>query len=193
MFFDADLVAEPDALERLSRPILAGATVGTFTRDISVANPENPWADCWTLNRGAQAGEHFKTPPPPRWANFRAVAREPFLGAGGYDDVGYGEDMTLAPKLQTLADAVPGARLRHHHPDSLGEVWENARWIGRGPALRSDPRAVRRYLPWRSVRRGITGARTLHRPRYLAFALVYDLGVLSSYCASRLGRRRHSK
>jgi len=193
VFVDADLVAEPNALERLTRPILAGATVGTFTRDISVANPENPWADCWTLNRGANAGEHFKTLPPPRWANFRAVAREPFLEAGGYDDVGYGEDMTLAPKLRTLADAVPGARFRHHHPDSLGEVWENARWIGRGPALRSDPRAIRQYLPWRSVRRGITGARTLHRPRYLAFALVYDLGILSSYCASRLGGRRHSK
>jgi glycosyltransferase involved in cell wall biosynthesis len=193
VFFDADLVAEPDAIERLCGPILAGATVGTFTRDISVANPENPWADCWTLNRGATPGNHFKREPPDSWANFRAVAREPFLRVGGYDDVGYGEDMTLAPKLQTLADAVPGVRFRHHNPDSLAEVWHNSRWIGRGPALRADPRAVRRYMPWRSLRRGVAGARKIHRLRYVVFAFVYDFGVLSSYCAARLGRRRHAK
>jgi glycosyltransferase involved in cell wall biosynthesis len=193
VFFDADLVAEPDAIERLCRPILAGATVGTYTRDFAVANPADPWAECWTLNRGAAPGEHFRELPPAHWENFRAVAREPFVRVGGYDDVGYGEDMTLAPKLQTLAEAVPGARVGHHHPDSLTEIWHNARWIGRGTVLRGQARVFRRYAPWRSVRRGIAGARAIHRPRYVVFAVVYDFGVLSSYCETRLGRRRHAK
>ena len=50
-FIDADLVLDQDCLERLCGPILSGASAGTYTRDISVANPENGWADCWTLNR----------------------------------------------------------------------------------------------------------------------------------------------
>ena len=143
VFFDADLVAEPDAVEALCRPILDGRSLGTYTAEIMVGNPHNPWADCWTYNRGAVRGVHFPRQLPAQWANFRAVRREDFLRAGGYDDVGYGEDMTLAPKLRVKADAVAGARLWHHNPSTLHEVWENARWVGRGPAIHSGPGPAR--------------------------------------------------
>ena len=193
-FVDADLVAEPRCLERLSAPILDGRTVGTFTREIRVANPDNPWADCWTLNRRAIRGEHFPSSfNLERWANFRAVSRAAFLAAGGFDDVGYGEDMTLSPKLGLLAHAVPGAIMLHRHPDSLREVWANARWVGRGVAVRSEPYLARRYNPWRSFKRGLRGARTLGRPRYVLFALAYDLGVLSGHAETRLGNTNHAK
>jgi glycosyltransferase involved in cell wall biosynthesis len=192
-FIDADHVLERDCLELLCRPILSGASAGTYTREIAVANPENPWADCWTLNRRAARGDHFPAGMPDRWQNFRAIRRDVFLAAGGFDDVGYGEDMTLAPKLGLLADAVPGARMRHRHPDSLIEIWENARWVGRGTRIRELSNVVRRYSLPRSLRRGIRGSRVLGRPRYLLFAVVYDFGVLSSYLETRLGRSRHSK
>ena len=193
VFVDADLILDPKCIELLCAPILAGAAVGTFTKDIAVANPENPWADCWTRNRRAARGEHFPVGMPDRWDNFRAVDRAAFVAVGGYDDVGYGEDMTLAPKLRASAIAVPGALMRHRHPDSLSEVWGNARWVGRGVRIRELPRVASRYSPWRSFRRGIAGARVLGRPRYVVFAFIYDFGVLSSYIETRLGRRLHAK
>ena len=158
VFVDADHILERSCIERLCAPILAGVSVGTFTRDIKVANPGNAWADCWTLNRGAAPGEHFARPLPDQWENFRAVGRRAFLDVGGYDDVGYGEDMTLAPKLGALAQVVPGAEMLHRHPDTLREVWQNARWVGRGPAVRTA-HTSRRFLPRTSLRRGLRGAR----------------------------------
>ena len=192
MFVDADMRLEPPCVERLCAPITAGTTIGTFSASMRVANPENAWADCWTHHRGARRGEHFGRALPDEWANFRAVSREAFLAVGGYDDVGYGEDMTLAPKLCALAIVVPDAEMWHHHPDTLREIWQNARWLGRGPAVRSGS-PTRRLNPWRSLKRGLRGARRLHRPRYVVFALVYDFGVLSAYWESRLGRRFHAK
>jgi glycosyltransferase involved in cell wall biosynthesis len=193
VFVDADLILDPKCIELLCAPILAGAAVGTFTKDIVVANPDNAWADCWTRNRWAARGEHFPAGMPDRWDNFRAVDRAAFMAVGGYDDVGYGEDMTLAPKLHVSATAVPGARMRHRHPDSLREIWGNARWVGRGVRIRERPGVASRYSAWRSLRRGIAGARALGRPRYVLFALIYDFGVLSSYIETRLGRRLHAK
>ncbi|HXX91236.1 MAG TPA: glycosyltransferase [Acidimicrobiales bacterium] len=193
-FIDADLSLDPKCLERLCAPVLQGTALGTFTKDISVSNPDDPWAACWTLNRRADPGQHFPPGMPDRWANFRAVSRLTFVAAGGYDDVGYGEDMTLSPKLGgALADAVPGAAMAHHHPDSLREVWGNARWVGRGVAVRQVPGVARRYAPWRSLRRGIRGARRLGLARFLLFAVVYDFGVLSAYAQARVGWGTHAK
>ncbi|MGQ0668973.1 MAG: glycosyltransferase, partial [Actinomycetota bacterium] len=123
VFVDADLELDPVCIERLAAPILDGEILGTFTKDMWVANSEKPWAACWTLNRGFPDGHVFPPGFPETWSNFRAVRREAFLAAGGYDDVGYGEDMTLAPKLGTPAISVPGATMWHHNPSSLPEIW----------------------------------------------------------------------
>jgi glycosyltransferase involved in cell wall biosynthesis len=193
VFIDADLECEPQTIDRLVAPILAGATPGTFTKEMYVANRDAPWAACWTLNRGFPAGCVFPTGFPDTWSNYRAVRRSDFLRVGGYDDVGYGEDMTLAPKLGVPAIAVPGAVIWHHNPDSLGEIWGNARWIGRGVRVREIPHVVRRYWPGRSLRLGWRIARRSGRPRFLAFKLVYDAGVVLGYVQSQLRPRRHWK
>jgi len=193
VFVDADLRLAPDCVERLAAPILAGVEVGTFTRDIGVANPEDRWGQCWSLRRGVAPGTYMPAGVPDRWANFRAVDRRAFLAAGGYDDAGYGEDMTLAPKLGALAVAVPGARMWHHNPDSLGEVWENAVWFGRGTRVRQHAAPVRVHSPVRSLRRGLAGARRAHRARYVWFSLVFDTGVLAGLAGARLAPERHWK
>lgn len=159
VFVDADLELDPRCIERMARPILDGGILGTFTKDMWVANPDEPWAACWTLNRGFPVGHVFPPGFPDTWSNFRAVRRETFLAAGGYDDVGYGEDMTLAPKLGTPAVSVPGATMWHHNPSSLPEIWQNAVWIGRGVRIRELEHVWRCYAPWRSVARGIRVAR----------------------------------
>lgn len=193
VFVDADLELDPSCIERLTAPILDGVEVGTFTKDMWVANRDRPWAACWTLNRGFPEGHVFPPGFPSKWSNFRAVRREPFLRVGGYDDVGYGEDMTLAGKLGTLAVAVPGAGMWHHNPDSLGEIWQNAVWIGRGVRIRELDHVWLRYAPWCSFARGVRVARASGRPRFVPFKLVYDAGVLTGYAASFVAPRRHWK
>jgi hypothetical protein len=180
-------------VRRLASPILSGDEVGTFCRDIGVANPDDPWSACWSLNRGVAPGSYMPAGVPDRWANFRAVDRAAFLAVGGYDDVGYGEDMTLAPKLGARAAVVSGARMWHHNPDSVREVWDNARWIGRGVTVGKGRVAWSGRLPWHSLRRGWRGAPVGSRSRYVAFRLVYDTGVLVGRAGSRWRPRRHWK
>jgi GT2 family glycosyltransferase len=174
----------------LSAPIIAGTTAGTFTADIMVANPDNGWADCWTHNRGARPGAHFAARLPRHWENFRAVRHDLFADVGGFEDVGYGEDMTLSPKLGVKAEQVAGARLWHHNPSTWREVWSNARWVGRGEAVRSRPAPPRYRDLGRSLRRGLRGARAIGRPRFVLFALTYDIGLLTGYRRRAKGRRR---
>ena len=193
VFVDADLRLDEQCVERLAFPILRGDEKATYTREIGVANPDDPWGACWSLQRGVPPGTYMPPHLPDRWANPRAVDRDAFLRAGGYDDVGYGEDMTLAPKLGALALAVDGARMWHHNPDSLREVWENARWVGRGVRVREHRHVLHHHAPWRSIGRGLAVARRARRPRYVLFRSVYDLGVVIGYAAGELAPRRHWK
>jgi glycosyltransferase involved in cell wall biosynthesis len=193
VFVDADLRLNAKCVDRLTAPILRGDETATYTRDIGVANPDDPWGACWSLHRGVSPGTYMPAHLPDRWGNARAVGRDAFLRAGGYDDVGYGEDMSLAPKLGTLALAVDGARMWHHNPDSLGEIWQNARWVGRGVRIRERRGLWRAHTPWRSIAAGVSGARRARRPRYLAFRLVYDAGVIGGYLAGTIRPRRHWK
>jgi glycosyltransferase involved in cell wall biosynthesis len=193
VFVDADHRLAPDCVERLTTPILAGEELATYTRDIGVANGSDRWSMCWSLNRGLAPGTHMPPGMPDRWANARAVDRAAFVRVGGYDDVGYGEDMTLAPKLGALALAVPGAQMWHHNPDSLREIWQTARWVGRGVRIRERGNVWRDRSPWRSVRRGVAGAWREHLPRYALFRPVYDIGILVGYAKSEVSPRRHWK
>jgi glycosyltransferase involved in cell wall biosynthesis len=193
VFADADLRLDAGCVERLVGPILSGEETATYTREIGVANPDDRWGACWSLHRGVPRGAYMPRGLPDRWANLRAVERDAFLRVGGYDDVGYGEDMTLAPKLGVLALAVSGARMWHHNPDSLREVWENACWVGRGVRIREHGRVRRCHAPWRSIRRGMVVARRARLPRYVLFQSIYDLGVVAGYTASEIAPRRHWK
>jgi hypothetical protein len=81
----------------------------------------------------------------------------------------------------------------HHNPDSLREVWENARWVGRGVRVREHRHVLHHHAPWRSIGRGLAVARRARRPRYVLFRSVYDLGVVIGYAAGELAPRRHWK
>src|SRR3954451_16959810 len=91
VFIDGDMTASRTFVEALVRPIESGA-VGSFTKDIYLGNPENPWARAYARIRGQPTPRLLPEDFPDRWENFRAVRREAFLAVGGYDDVGYGED-----------------------------------------------------------------------------------------------------
>jgi glycosyltransferase involved in cell wall biosynthesis len=177
VFLDGDMACGEDFLRRLVEPILAGA-VGAFTRDIWLGNPDERWARAYAVIRRQPFPRVLPADFPDRWTNFRAVRRDRFLSVGGYDDVGYGEDMTLAPKLREEAAVAPGARCLHFNPATISEIFENGRWIGRGHNIDLLPRRWRANLPPRILARAYREIRAGHGLSILPARLTYHSGVL---------------
>lgn len=186
VFADADMIFPPDFIDNLIAPMLQRGATGTFTKEILVANPDKRWARAHMLGRGLPPLSHFRPDFSDQWENFRAVWRSDFLRVGGYDEVGHGEDMTLAPKLGALAEAAPGAVCWHYEPERLADILSSARWVGRGSRileLRTSP--LRHYGPFRSLPRAVRLA-VFHRlPSLAVYRLLWDAGVLYGWLTRR--------
>jgi glycosyltransferase involved in cell wall biosynthesis len=193
VFVDGDMSCGRDYVRGLAEPIMRGEAVGTFTRDIYVGQPANSWSRAYCHIR--RLGYPRLLPPgfPDRWANFRAVSRHAFLAAGGYDDVGYGEDMTLAPKLGELALAVSGAHCWHFNPDGPREIFENARWIARGHDVRLVECPVRDNLPTRALLNAIADWRGGAPHTVFLARQIYSAGFLLGLLQRRLRPDVHAK
>ena len=192
VFLDGDMSCAPEFVERLIAPIADGRAVGTYSRDLYLGNPGDRWAEAYATLRGSPP-DRLLPDLPERWANFRAIRRDAFLSVGGYDDVGYGEDMTLAPKLGELALVAPGAVCFHFQPTRLREVFENGRWVGRGAAIRSFANPWRAHSPVRIVKRAIGQIREGRTPWVLPARLAYHGGVWVGLAQSSLRPERHWK
>jgi glycosyltransferase involved in cell wall biosynthesis len=178
VFVDADMVFPSVFIERLTAPMRTKNVVGTFTKEIYVANSHRMWARAHMLGRGLPADRHFGKDFPDEWDIFRAVRKDAFFQAGGFEEVGYGEDRTLGAKLSTKAIAAPGATCFHHEPDSLAEVYRSARWFGRGSQIQLTRRPAVVYGPPRSLARALKLAARHRMPSLFVYRLVWDLGVL---------------
>jgi glycosyltransferase involved in cell wall biosynthesis len=193
VFVDGDMVCSRDYVAALARPIAAGAAVGTFTKEIYVGQPANGWSRSYCHVRRLAYPRLLRPDFPNRWSNFRAVRRDAFLSVGGYDDVGYGEDMTLAPKLGTLAEAAQGAICWHFNPDSPREIFDNARWIGRGHDAQQVAHPVRDNLPVTTL---IKAARDLAAgapPQIIPARFLYSCGFLLGLLDRRWRSAGHAK
>jgi glycosyltransferase involved in cell wall biosynthesis len=193
VFLDGDMACTPPFVERLVQPIVERRAVGTFSREMFLGNSERRWARAYAALRRSPPDRLLPENFPQRWDNFRAVRRDRFLEVGGYDDVGYGEDKTLAPKLQELALAAPGAVCFHHLPFTLSEVFENGRWVGRGAAIRTLAHPWRVHAPHRVVRIALRQIRAGRTPWVLPARLVYHAGVWLGLAESTLAPARHWK
>jgi glycosyltransferase involved in cell wall biosynthesis len=185
VFVDADMACSRSYVEALARPIAAGAAVGTFTKEIYVGQPANGWSRSYCYIRRLGYPRLLRHDFPERWTNFRAVRRDAFLSVGGYDDIGYGEDMTLAPKLGALAEAAQGAVCWHFNPDSPREIFDNARWIARGHDVQQVAHPVRSNLPSTALIKGTlelaAGAPPQVVPARLAYSCGFLIGLLDRY------------
>jgi glycosyltransferase involved in cell wall biosynthesis len=192
VFLDGDMSCAPEFIERLVQPIADGRAVGTYTQEMYLGNPEERWARAYAALRWSPP-DRLLPELPERWDNFRAVLRDRFLAVGGYDDVGYGEDKTLAPKLDELALVAPGAVCFHYQPARLREVFENGRWVGRGHAIRTIARPWHAHAPHRVVRIAIRQIREGRTPWVLPARLAYHAGVWLGLAESRVRPGRHWK
>lgn len=193
VFLDADMHCAPGFLGRMVAPIEAGEAIGTFTREIYLANPENRWARAYATLRWSPRDRLLPADFPDRWTQFRAIRRDAFERAGGFADVGYGEDLTLAERLGELAHAAEGAVCFHHHPSSLREIFGNGRWVGRGAAIRTLAHPWRDHAMPRVLVIGARQALAGRTPWVVPARAVYHSGVWLGLAESSRRPERHWK
>ncbi len=193
VFLDGDMRASPEFIEKLIAPIRSGEAVGSFTREIFLDNVDKPWARAYAALRWSPPDRLLPADFPDRWEAFRAIRREPFIEVGGYDDVGYGEDLTLAEKVGELALVAPGAVCFHNHPDSIGEIFENGRWVGRGAAIRTLPHPWWDHSLPRVLVIGVRQVAQGRTPWVIPGRVIYHAGVWAGLAQSSLRPEEHWK
>lgn len=132
VFVDADMKLHSKFVDKLTLPIRHGKIIGTFTKDERVANLTNPWAKSWSQIRGFKQDRMHPPNYPDQQPVFRAILKAKFHQAGGFDtNRGYDDDWSLSEKLGTLAQNAPGVIIYHHNPDSIPEIFSQARWMAK--------------------------------------------------------------
>jgi len=193
VFADADMSFDRRFVERLVEPIIAGSAIGTFTKEEYVRNWDRRLARCWNLNNGLTTPRRHPDDFPDRDWVFRAIDRSAFERAGGYADVGYGEDVVLGKKVGEMAVAAPGAVCYHDNPSTWRDVFRSARWYGRGETVdRSWRTMLRHTLPW-SVKNSLRRAISCREPLFPLFKVVHDFAVLVGIFEARFLNRGHCK
>jgi glycosyltransferase involved in cell wall biosynthesis len=193
VFIDADMECPADFLRKLVRPIAEGQAVGTFTRELYVANTENRWARAYAALRWSPMDRMLPDDFPDRWTQFRALPRDEFSRVGGFADVGYGEDMSLSERIGELAVAADDAVLYHYHPSSPSEIYENGRWVGRGAAIRTLRHPWWAHALPRVLAIGIWQVIRGRTPLVIPARIVYHVGVWIGLAQSWRRPGRHWK
>ena len=193
VFVDADMFFDRHFLERLTAPIRAGRTIGTFTKEEFVGNGGNTWAVCWNLETVDSPNRRHRADEPDDSVVFRAILRDDFLRAGGFDTaVGYDDDHTLYPKLGAKAQLATGAICYHNNPGTLPEVFQSARWIGRSRRFSEHPERLIKFLPPFTFYFALARAFRHRSAAYVVFKLVHDCGIAAGGL-SRLLFRKYAK
>ncbi len=191
IFVDSDMIFAPEFLEKLVKPILEGKTKGTFSKEELVTNPDNIWSACWTINEGWEKGKRHPKNYPDKQKVFRAILKSEFDRIGGFSPTGeYTDDWSLSQKLGYLADNAPGAKFYHKNPESLAEIFNQAKWIGKRKykfeIIGKLVALLRASLPI-SLLAGLVKSIINKKPQFLIFKTVYDLGIFIGALMSLFG------
>ncbi len=195
VFVDADMTFDKNFIKDLTAPIRKGETIGTFSKNEMNANKNNVWSACWNINRNWPIDRLIPPDYPNRAPVFRAILKKEFERVGGFDATGeYTDDWSLSRKLRTKSTLARGAIYYHSNPDSLREVFGQARWIGKnefisGNTLRRLRSLVFYSLPFSLV---ISLVKTFVNllPSFIIFKLVYDTGIFISVIGSFLNENK---
>lgn len=180
VFVDADMTFEKDFLKKLVEPIEGNATKGTFSKEEYVANWDSVWSRCWNINEGWEEKRRHPNDYPDIQPVFRAILKSEFEKVGGFTPGGYDDDWSLYKKLGYEAVNAPGATFYHKNPESLPEVFKQARWVGKrryklglfGYLIA----LIRVSLPV-SIIIGVYKALASHNLSFVIFKIVYDFGI----------------
>ncbi len=183
VFVDADMTFDKNFLKILVSPIERKETKGTFSKEEFVSNWDNVWARCFSINEGWEKGRRHPKNYPDKQKVFRAILKSEFDRVGGYDpSKGYMDDWSLGQRLGYDAINVPGAIFHHKNPDSLEEVFVQAKWIAKRPyklgRMGKIFALLRASLPeslWAGFWKSLFNA----EPLFIVFKVVYDLGIFT--------------
>lgn len=189
VFVDADMKFHRDYLRCLVVPIEKGRAIATFTKEEYVANPENVWSRCWSINSYMPIHLRIRPEVLDTDTNFRAIRRDVFFKTKGYKDVGYGEDTTVLVQLKgAIAKAAKNAICYHYNPSSLSEVFFSARWVAKGPTVSHTLLSIIIYSFPNSLRKGIRDSLRHKTPAYLLFKILFDFAFFVGIIERILGR-----
>ena len=193
-FVDADMTFEKHFIDKLTKPIREGKSIGTFSKEEYVANNNERWARLWSLNRGFREGRMHPTSQSVRQKVFRAILKKDFDSVGGFSPgVGYTDDWTLSQKLGKQADAAEAAVFFHRNPQTLSEVFAQARWMAQRPyklgAVGMLLALVRVSFPI-SLVVGVAKAIRHRTPAFVLFRVLTDWGQTVGISRMILLRRR---
>lgn len=196
VFVDADMTFDKNFIKDLIAPIINGKTIGTFSKNELNANLNNVWSKCWNINRGWPPDRLIPENYPNTAPVFRAILKSEFDKAGGFDMTGeYTDDWSLSRKLGKKSTVVKGATYYHSNPESLSEIFKQARWIGKsefisGNLLRRIRSLIQYSLP-SSFILGLTKSalnfiskKSFAYFYFLIFKLVYDWAIFVSVIRS---------
>lgn len=196
VFIDSDMEFEKDFLKKLVESIGKNNVIGTFSKEEYLLNKENIWAGFWNINLGRKPGKMHPDDYPDKQPVFRAILKEEFDKVNGFETkVGYTDDWSLSRKLGVEAVAAPGAIFYHKNPDTLTEVWTQARWFGKnefltGSLIRKFYNLIRYDIIF-SLINGIYQSIKLRDFRYLIFKVIYDSAVSTSVLLSFFGEQKN--
>src|SRR3990170_565885 len=130
VFVDADMTFDKNFITDLVKPIIEGKSIGTFSKNEMVKNKDNIWSNCWNIDKNLPKDRMI----PKDYSNtapvFRAILKKEFERVDGFETNGqYTDDWSLSQKLGKKSTAASGAIYYHSNPDSVIEVWKQARWI----------------------------------------------------------------
>lgn len=189
VFFDADMSAHVDYIEKLIKPIICKQSIGTYSSAEYISNLENIWSRCWNINNDLPLTKRQKASDPLKGRVFRAILRSEFIRFNGFNDlIGYEDDMSLSTgKIKSFE--VKDAICYHSNPESLYEVFISSRWIGRSPRLKLTFRNLIRYSFINSLRLSLNKILDNAPLQFVAFKLVFDIGI---FCGILFKNHRHN-
>jgi glycosyltransferase involved in cell wall biosynthesis len=180
VFVDADMTYAKNFLKELVKPIVKGASKGTFSKEEYVSNWNNVWARCWNINQGWEKKKRHPKRYPEYQKVFRAILSSEFKKVDGFTPGGYTDDYSLSDKLGYLANNAIGARFFHNNPSSLKEVFLHAKWVGKRRyklgIFGSFIAIIRASFPI-SLLIGIIKSVFNLQPFFIVFKIVYDSGI----------------
>lgn len=199
VFVDSDMTFEKDFLEKLTKPIIDGKAIGTFSKEEKVLNKDNFWSKCWNLNKGLPIDRMHPKDYPDTQSVFRAILKREFKKTKGFQPIGYIDDYTISEQLGEKAVNAPGAVFYHRNPESLSEIWTQARWVGKSEfknrkikneGLMKTVTLIRYSLPFSFIN-GIIKAIKFSLPGFIMFKIIYDLAIEVSVIGSYLGEQKY--
>lgn len=180
VFVDSDMTFDKNFIKNLISYIKSGKAKGTFSKEEYVSNWKNIWAGYWNINQNLPKKKRHLDDYPEEDKVFRAILKSEFIKVGGFTPGGYTDDYSLFEKLGYKSKAAKNARFYHKNPESLVEVYNHAKWVGKRPYKLGYfgfiVALIRSSFPL-SVFIGVFKTIFYKAPLFLIFKIVYDLGI----------------